>query len=147
MLRREELVTRLTRAGWEVVLLGHMPEHTARQKPWAVVCIKSKPAYFRRYQEHVHGVGFVFIEKYQQLARTSGRPVALFILEQRSNEVIWGMLDELALRAWKYDGDKQDPGGMMYFPRPEFDVWNGEAAPLPVQRIAVPQQQMSLGMR
>jgi len=70
-----------------------------------------------------HGIGKRKWEMYCKIQKETGSLVYLFIYEGNSGAILYATIDELAPLMREYNGDKMDPGGMVFFARASFDLW------------------------
>jgi hypothetical protein len=87
---------------------------------WAEVKSKWKPCFYRQTGINYHGVGRRLWRHYHRCQDETGMNVWLFIVEEKTQVLLFQGINELAKWVSPYEGDKVDPGGMVFWPRHVF---------------------------
>lgn len=86
---------------------------------WAEVKAKGHADFTLITHTYDHGIGFRSWCHYQRAQKETGCHVWLFIIEEDTQILLAESLDVLGVGR-RYDGDKMDPGGIVFWPRTAF---------------------------
>lgn len=92
---------------------------------WAEVKTKAEATFTRITQRLEHGISKRHYEHYQKVQQITGDEVWLFVVEENTGTVLFAKLDDLEPFKRVYNGDKMSRGGMVFYPRDCFKVWQG----------------------
>ena len=92
---------------------------------WAEVKVKNDATLFRKWNRPEHGIPLRNYRHYLDVAKVSGCPVFLFIVEESSSSILCANFVNLEANCRIYEGDKMSPGGMVFFDRNDFYLLTG----------------------
>lgn len=93
---------------------------------WAEVKAKYEPTYSRCTGTYDHGISRRLCNHYLRVQEETGAPVWVFIVEEKTQTLLFQSIDELRKAeniGHKYFGDVMDHGGMVFWPRTIFHPW------------------------
>jgi hypothetical protein len=106
--------------------------HAREGRQWAEVKAKAGAIYTVLTNTMDHGIGRYYWRHYCRVAEATRCPVWLFIIEFNTGDLLYQDCAVLAERIGHvYEGEKQDPGGMIYFPRTAFLIADDYPEPPP----------------
>jgi hypothetical protein len=82
---------------------------------------KSEATYHRRSKKHEFGFPRVDWDRYVGMVR-DGKKLGLIVIEKKTDVLYYARLEDVALHARLYLGDKVDKGGTVFLPRDKFEV-------------------------
>jgi hypothetical protein len=115
----EEKAPRLQ--GWEIsYIVPDLDVCRNGKRYWVEVKAKAKADWTRSTQRYEHGIDRHHYESYLAVQRQTGCPVWLCVYEENTQLAFIRSLDDLALVARFYGGQKMNRSGMVFFPRAAF---------------------------
>ncbi len=90
---------------------------------WIEVKVKKSAIFTRMTQQNEHGISRRLYNDYLRVQQITGTEVWLYIIEEDTGDILRAPIDSLAKVRRIYDGERMDPGGMVFFPQATFEIW------------------------
>lgn len=93
------------------------------RRVWVEVKTKEEATFHRNTQRLEHGISQRHYRDYKEVEKVSGCDVYLAVYEIKTGDVLMAKLSNLSKRERVYAGEKMSNGGMVFFAREDFGLF------------------------